>query len=62
VAKLCVSRTRGSALRVMQALVLAGADGSSVVEALEEGSDAEELRFELAATGWLLCVAQPIVW
>ena len=62
VAKLCVSRTRGSALRVMQALVLAGADASGVVEALEEGSDAEELRFELAATGGQLCVAQLTMW
>jgi hypothetical protein len=62
VAKLCVSRTRGSALRVIQALVLAGADASGIVKALEEGSDAEELRFVIAATNWQLCVAQPIMW
>ena len=42
--KLCLSPTRSRALRVMQALVLAGADASGIIKEMEEGSDAAELR------------------
>ena len=47
--KLCLSPTRSAALRVMQALVLAGADASGIIKEIEEGSDAEDLRSVVGA-------------